>query len=63
MRYNHSIKNQNNNHILDKNIRDEINHALDNGLDHTYFDGVKLEIIKDFRTDKLRETVVNVEGL
>lgn len=63
MQYTHSIKNQNDNHIVDINIRNEINHALQKGLDFTYFDGVKLEIIKDFRNDERRETVVNVEGL
>lgn len=59
----HEIKNQRGKHIIDESIRDEIKDALDKGLDYTYFDGVKLEIIKDFRTDKLRETVVNVEGI
>ena len=63
MTYTHSIKNQLGNHIIDTSIRDEINHALENALDHTYFEGTKLEIIKDFRNDKRRETVVHVEGL
>lgn len=59
----HEIKNQHGKHITDVFIRDEINYALERGLDYTHFEGTKLEIIKDFGTDKFRETVVNVEGL
>jgi hypothetical protein len=59
----HEMKNQNGNHIINDAMRVEINHALENDLDHTYYEGTKIEIVKDFKTDKLRETVVNVEGL
>ena len=56
----HEIKNQFDKHLIDKDIRNEVKHALDKGLDHTYYNGVKLEIVKDFRVDGHRETVVNV---
>ena len=59
----HEIKNQHGKHIIDKRMRNEINHMLEKALDHSYVDEKKIEIVKDFRTDKKRETVVFVEGI
>ena len=61
--YKHEIRNQHGNHIIDQCIIDEINDAIDKDLDHTYFEGSRIDIVEDFRTDDLRETVVNVEGI
>ena len=59
----HEIKNQHGKYITEIYIRDEIIYALESAKDHCWVDGVKIEIIKDFRTDDGRETVVNVEGV
>ena len=59
----HSIKNQNDKHIIDELIINEINHLLDHDLNYTYFEGTKIEIIKDFRTETERETIVKIEGI
>lgn len=59
----HEIKNQNEEYIIDDYILNEIHYLLDSGVDYTYFDGKKIEIIKDFKNEKERETVVNVEGI
>ena len=59
----HEIRNQHGNYITEIYIRDEIIHALENAKDHCWVDGVKIEIVKDFRTDCVRETVVNIEGI
>ena len=59
----HEIKNQNGNYIDDGLIRTEINHALDHDMTHTYFDGIRIDIVSDRKTDKVREAVVKVEGI
>ena len=58
----HAIKNQLGNHICDDAIPNEIHHIIENRLDYGYFDGQKIEVIKDFRSEKFRETVVHIEG-
>ena len=59
----HIIINQYDKLIDDEYIRKEINHALDNDLDHTYFDGVKIDITSDKKMDGERVTVVCVDGI
>ena len=57
----HEIKNQNGKHIGDEKIRDEIIYALDHDMDHTYHNGVRIDIEKDTKTDEGRVTLVKVE--
>ena len=59
----HTIKNQLGHYICDDAILNEIHHIIENRLDYGYFDGQKIEIVKDFRSEKLRETVVYIEGI
>ncbi len=56
----HIIKNQLGNHIIDYKIRQEILHTLDHDMTFTYFEGDKIEIVSDMKTDKKRVTLVNV---
>lgn len=57
----HEIKNQDGNHIIDERIRDEIKDMIDKGLDYTYVDKAKVSVIRDFRKDNFRGTIVEVE--
>ena len=57
------IVNQYNNHIIDEHIRDEIDFALEHDMTHTYFQGSKIEIEKDFKDEDRHVTVVNVRGI
>ncbi len=58
----HTIRNQNQKHIIDYKIRNEVNHMLENGLNYTYIGKQKVEIHSDFRhSDGSRDTVVSVE--
>ena len=59
----HTIKNQLGKYICDDAILNEIHHIIANRLDYGYFDGQKIEIVKDFRSEKFRETVVYIEGI
>ena len=59
----HTIKNQNGQYICDDAILNEIHHIIENRLDYGYFDGQKIEIVKDFRSEKYRETVVYIKGI
>jgi hypothetical protein len=59
----HEIKNQHGKHITEIYIRDEIINALENAKDCCWVDGVKIDIVKDFKTDGVRETIVNIEGI
>ena len=59
----HEIMNQRGNHIMDESIRAEINHALEHALTYTYFEGIRIDIVSDRKTDKERKTIVNVEGI
>ena len=59
----HTIKNQLGNYICDDAILNEIHHIIENRLYYGYFDGKKIEVIKDFRSEKYRETVVYIEGI
>jgi len=57
----HIIKNQHNDHIIDEDIRVEINHALDNDLEYTYFKKKRIDIVSDTRRSKERVTIVKAE--
>ena len=59
----HSITTQNGKHIIDKKIRGEIIHALEHDVTYTYYDGIKIEIVSNKKSDDEWVTVVNVEGL
>ena len=59
----HEIRNQNGQHIIDVDVGTEIKDMLSKGLDCTYFDGIKLSVDIDYRTEHRRETVIIVEGL
>ena len=59
----HEIKNQLGNYIIDEDVRTEINHALDHALTHTYYKGIKIEIVKDKKYSKERVTLVKIEGI
>ena len=56
----HTIKNQNDKHIIDKKIRDEITHALEHDLTYTYYENTKIEIVSNDKSDDEWVTVVNV---
>ena len=56
----HEIINQYGKHIFDEDIRSEINHAIEHALTHTYFDGSRIEIVKDSKSEELHTTLVNV---
>ena len=56
----HIIKNQMGNHIIDYKIRQEILHTIDHDMTHTYYEGDKIEIVSDVKTDKERVTLVHV---
>ncbi len=58
--YIHVILNQLGKHIIDCNIRKEIVYAIDRDMVYTYYEGNKIEIVSDFKTDDGRETIVNV---
>ncbi len=57
----HEIINQYGKHIFDADTRAEINHALSHALTHTYFNGSRIEIVKDSKSEELHTTLVNVE--
>ena len=59
----HEIRNQNGQHIIDTKVRTEIEDMLSRELDYTYYDGIKLSVDMDYKTDSLRETIVHVQGL
>lgn len=47
--------------ICDQAIIREVNHALDNDLEYTYFNDTKIEIISDKRNEKERVTYICAE--
>jgi len=59
----HVIKNQHDQHIVDEKIRNEIRFTLDHDLDHTYYEGTRIDIIEDKKTEQGRVTLVKVDGI
>ena len=59
----HRIINQNDNHIYEEVIRDEIDHAVEHDLTYTYFDGKRIDIKKTKYVDGERTTHVVIEGI
>ena len=59
----HEIKNQHGKHIIDEEIRDEIIYAIEKDMTYTYHDGIRIDIVKDVKTEKGRETLVRVDGI
>lgn len=57
------IKNQKNKYVCDVKIREEILDAADNNMIYTCFEGTKIDIISDLKTDNGRLIKVNVEGI
>ncbi len=57
----HIIQNQDGNYIEDEKIRDEIDYALEHDMTYTYFDGHKIDIDRDTKTEKEHLTMVSVE--
>ena len=57
----HTITNQDGKFIHEPKIRTEIQDMIDKGLDYTYFDGKKISVMRDYRCDDIRETVIEVE--
>ena len=55
----HTIKTQHDKHIIDKKIRDEINHTLEHDLTYTYYEGTKIEIVSNDKSDYEWVTVFN----
>ncbi len=56
----HEILNQMGKHIIDSNIRKEVVYAIDHDMAYTYYEGNKIEIVSDFKTEEGRETIINV---
>ena len=54
----HTILNQNEKHLIEKKIRQEIIFALEYDLDHCYYEKQKIEIVSDTTTDDGRITIV-----
>ncbi len=57
----HIIQNQDGNYIEDELIRDEIDYALEHDMTYTYFDGHKIDIDSDKKTEAEHFTIVTVE--
>jgi len=47
-------------YITDVKIIKEIKHMLDHHLDYTFYDGVKIDLVSDFRKNGDRETIVSI---
>ncbi len=59
----HVIKTKQGKHIVDTAIRNEIIDTLYHNLTYTYYQGTKIEILQDMKTDTGRKTIINVVGL
>jgi len=57
----HEIKTIYGTHIVDQHIRDEVNHMIREGIDTHTINGKKIEIVKDYKTNDMRETIIQVE--
>ena len=57
----HKIINQNGGIIYDDAIKNEITNALEHGLDYTYFEGKRIDVVQDRKYTEERVTLVKVE--
>jgi len=57
----HEIKTIYGTHIIDQHIRDEVNHMIRKGIDTNTINGKKVEIVKSYKTNDMRETTIQVE--
>ena len=57
----HHIVNQDGMFIHDEAIRNEINHAIDKDMEHTYFEGHRIDIVQDKKYPNERVTLVDIE--
>lgn len=61
----HIIRDQNEKSISETYVRDEIINAIDMAKSYCYVDGIKIDIVRDYRNSEknLRETTVHIEGI
>lgn len=59
----HEIKNQYDNHIIDEDIRGEINYALEHDMEYTYFEDTRVDIVSSKTVGNEKVTIVKVGGI
>lgn len=59
----YEIKNQYGKHLLGNRLRDEIIYAADHGMNYTYFEDSKIDIVSQKKTEKKHLIVVDIKGI